>query len=191
MQSGNAMPLHAGSGPAATPPDRSLALLEPLLQQLPPLDELETFLLQLLSTKLPLNPFAYQLVVTQDPQLAEHFSEGLVAQDQLQVKISLTILEDLCIGSESMVASAVDACMVRLLMLIDGLLPATSASHIGFHLERDQADTTSTMTILSLKGHSLRPDLVLRAEDQQRMVFKAEEKRVKFTLEEAKQVRKA
>ena len=192
MQSGHVMFLHAGSGPAARLPDPSQALcralLEPLLPQLPPLSELDEFLLQSLSTKVPLNPDAYQLAVAQDPELAKDFSEGQIVLDQLQLKISAIILGDLCIGSEVMVASAVDACLVRLLLLIDDLLPVSAASYIGYRLERDQADSTSTMTILSPSGQSLRPDLVLRAKDQERMLFKAEEKSDKFTLTEAKLV---
>ena len=59
---------------------------------------------------------------------------------------------------------------MQILKTMDNVL--SPSRKIGLSVDRDQADSTSLMTLASPTGHSLRPDGVMRALDGFRMLAK-------------------
>lgn len=167
------------------------ALLQPVLAQLPPADQLSSIITQPWSARIEIFPQAYQLLKDSDPELADCFVACASVSHSLCRKLSHIISENHQLGSEAMTSTAVYNVFVQTLLIIDELLPHLSPMRIGLQVQRDQADCDSLMTLLSAAGKSLRPDLVLRAKDQLRMLFKGEEKGLGHSLAEAVEVRAA
>ena len=161
------------------------------MQQLPPLDQLASALYQPLPARLKINPTAYQRLCQDDPHLAAQFEECQPKDHKLQTRVSCIVMDDLRFGSEYLTASAVDVVLTRLLLLFDDILPITSPTRVAIALQRDQGESSSSMTLKSALGENLRPDLALRAQDELRLLFKGEEVAEDGTLDDAKEVRGA
>ena len=165
-----------------------LALLSPALQQLPPLNQLSTFLSQPLPGKIPVSPASFYSIQQSDLQISHSFAASVPADHRLQNIVGSVIQHDPYLGGEPLTASAVDRSLLDMLLSIDQLLPVSDKMRVNFKIQRDQADGDSQMTLQSSTGRSLRPDLQLRAEDEIRLLFKGEEKGLGYSLADAHQV---
>lgn len=87
--------------------------------------------------------------------------------------VSTQLTFTLWLGGEPGTMHNVDLGLIVPLQELDLLAPQ---SHQGFLPLRDKGDPDSTMTLLSEKSASLRPDGVIRANDECRLLMKWEEK---------------
>ena len=79
----------------------------------------------------------------------------------------------LSFGLEASQTQCINQGLIVPLQELDILAPN---SHQGFLLIRDKGDPDNTMTLLSEKSASLRPDGVIRSNDDRRLLMKWEEK---------------
>ncbi len=87
--------------------------------------------------------------------------------------VSTQLTFKLWLGGEPDTMHNVNQGLIVPLQELDILAPN---SHQGFLLIRDKGDPDSTMTLLSEKSASLRPDGVIRSNDDRRLLMKWEEK---------------
>lgn len=87
--------------------------------------------------------------------------------------ISCQLAFTLGLGGEPDTAQNVSSSLITPLLSLDGL---ASESSQGFLSVRDKGDPDSTVTLLSEKSASLRPDGVIRSTDGRRLLMKWEEK---------------
>ena len=130
--------------------------------------------------KLPLLRHAYARVQASSPRVLHHFQ---VAEGALSCLVSLAVTQTPTWGSEPCTAQAVSDIIIKLLQMLDNLLPPSQ--RIGLMSLRDQADSDSLMTLQSSNGKSLRPDGQLRSKDGMRLLCKWEEKGVDHPLSDA------
>ncbi|PNH00231.1 hypothetical protein TSOC_013958 [Tetrabaena socialis] len=146
-------------------------LLKPPLDSPPCLDDLQRFFQEPPAAQIPINTDALALT-SLPPSLQPHFKP---ASGQLALAVGLSVAASLPVGdSEMWTAMAEHTVVVSLLLALDKALPTDV--RIRLVAERDQQDSTSLMTVKSLRGSSLRPDGVLRGYDGRRLLAKWENK---------------
>lgn len=150
--------------------------------------QLAAFLSQPLPGKIPVSAIDFQALRKSDLYISDSFEEYAHPDHELSQLVVSVLRRTPRLGGEPMTAAAVDRTLLAMLIGIDEIVPQSSNIQVNFHPQRDQADSTSQMTLQSATGSSLRPDLQLRAEDQIRLLFKGEEKGSGHNLAEALQV---
>ncbi|PNH00232.1 hypothetical protein TSOC_013959 [Tetrabaena socialis] len=160
-----------GAGGVDNSEEYAKELLKPPLDSPPCLDDLQRFFQEPPAAQIPINTDALALT-SLPPSLQPHFKP---ASGQLALAVGLSVAASLPVGdSEMWTAMAEHTVVVSLLLALDKALPTDV--RIRLVAERDQQDSTSLMTVKSLRGSSLRPDGVLRGYDGRRLLAKWENK---------------
>lgn len=148
------------------------ALLQPALGTLPPNpDQLADILFAQPAHPIPLDKDEYS-------KLTDNLQNKFVVDDGSGRQLARIVANQLTSrlwlgGGEQNAVHNVNMCLIVPLLGIDEL--ATESCQ-NFESMRDKGDPDSTMTLLSAKSASLRPDGVIRSRDDHRLLMKWEEK---------------